>query len=231
MATRTTDRPRGNGSLSEALLAGTADVQAAIWQHPWLQSFADGTLPDQAFINWVGQCGLFIAMERTALLVLRTYIQPVELDDLLARLVEDAASEPRQLAEQLGELLAPVPTQPWPACLGYGSYLQVCAYGGLVKGLTAVHAADSFYLNTWSRLLGSCPPESRYCRLVESWGGNEYKEVVDGLSACLDREAGPPSASTLTELKPIYRNVGLWELHFWEMCWSGQDWPEPETRS
>ena len=217
--------------MSGALVAGTADLQAAIWQHPWVRSFADGTLPEQAFINWVGQCGLFIAMERTALLVLRSYVQPGELDDLLARLVEDAASEPRQLAEQLRELPAPVPTQPWPACLGYGSYLQVCAHGGLVKGLTAIHAADNFYLNTWSRLLGSGSPGSRYRRLVESWGGDEYKEVVDGLSACLDREAGPPSASTLAELEPIYRNVGLWELDFWEMCWSGQGWPELETRS
>jgi thiaminase len=231
MATRTTDTPGDNESLSEALVAGTADVQAAIWQHPWVQSFADETLPEQAFINWVGQCGLFIVMERTALLVVRSYIQPGELDDLLARLVEDAASEPRQLAEQLDELGAPVPTQPWPACLGYGSYLQVCAHGGLVRGLTAVHAADSFYLNTWSRLLGSCPPESRYGSLVKSWGGDEYREVVDGLSACLDREAGPPSASTLAELEPIYRNVARWELDFWEMCWSGQNWPELETQS
>jgi thiaminase (transcriptional activator TenA) len=231
MATRTTDGPREDESLSAALVAGTADVQAAIWQHPWVQSFADGTLPDQAFINWVGQCGLFIGMERTTLLVLRSYIQPGELDDLLARLVEDAASEPGQLAEQLEELGAPVPAQPWPACLGYGSYLQVCAHGGLVKGLTAVHAADSFYLNTWSRLLASCRPGSRYRSLVESWGGDEYQDIVDGLSACLDREAGPPSASTLAELEPVYRNVARWELAFWEMCWSGQNWPGLQTQS
>lgn len=122
---------------------------------------------------------------------------------MLARLIADAASEPRQLSQQLKELGAPPPARPLPACLGYGSYLQVCAHGGLVKGLTAVHAADSFYLNTWSRLLGSCRPGSRYRGLVESWGGDEYTEVVDGLSACLDQEAGPPSASTLAELEPI----------------------------
>ena len=97
-------------------------------------------------------------MERTALLILRSLIQPGDLDGLLARLVEDATSEPRQLAEQLRELRAPVPTRPWPACLGYGSNLQVCAHGGLVKGLTAVHAADSFYLSTWSRLLDPVRP-------------------------------------------------------------------------
>src|SRR5271169_3526347 len=100
MATRTTGGARESESLSRALVAGTADVQAAIWQHPWVRSFADGTLPDQAFINWVGQCGLFIGMERTTLLVLRSYVQPGELDELLARLVEDAASEPGQLAAQ-----------------------------------------------------------------------------------------------------------------------------------
>jgi thiaminase len=231
MATGATGGARENESLSAVLVAGTMDVQEAIWQHPWVRSFADGTLPDQAFINWVGQCGLFIGMERTSLLVLRSYLQPGELDELLARLIEDAASEPRQLAAQLEELGAPAPTRPWPACLGYGSYLQVCAHGGLVKGLTAVHAADSFYLNTWSRLLGSCRPGSRYRSLVESWGGEEYGEVVEGLGVCLDLAAGPPSASTLAELEPIYRNVALCELDFWEMCWSGRTWPELETQS
>ena len=57
MAARSPRRPEENESLSEALLAGTAEVQAAIWQHPWVRSFADGTLPDQAFINWVGSAG------------------------------------------------------------------------------------------------------------------------------------------------------------------------------
>ena len=89
-ARREESRQGRERKLERALVAGTADVQAAIWRHPWVRSFLDGTLPDQAFINWVGQCGLFIAMERTALLVLRSYIQPGELDDLLVRLVEDA---------------------------------------------------------------------------------------------------------------------------------------------
>ena len=66
---------------------------------------------------------------------------------------------------------------------------------------------------------------------MKSWGGAEYREVVDRLSAHLDREAGPPVASTLAELEPIYRNVALWELDFWEMCWSSQSWPELEIRS
>jgi hypothetical protein len=88
-----------------------------------------------------------------------------------------------------------------------------------------------FDLNTWSRLLDSGRPGSRYRSLVESWGGGEYREVVNELSACLDQEAGPPSASALAELEPIYRNVALWELGFWEMCWSGQNWPELETKS
>jgi hypothetical protein len=55
--------------------------------------------------------------------------------------------------------------------------------------------------------------------------------VVDGLSACLDREAGPRSASTLAELEPIYRNVALWELDFGGMCWCGQNWPELASQS
>ncbi len=219
------------GGVAEALVRSSVDVQRTIWRHPWVRALSDGTLPDQALINWAGQCGLFCLMVRPALLVLRSYIQPGELDDLLARLVEDTIREPRELAELLESLGAPVPEQPWRTCLGYGSYVQAAVHGGLLKGLAAILAVERIYLDTWTELLPSCPPDSRYRHWVENWSCDEFRRVVAGLGDCLDQLAGPPSAQVLEELQPIHRNVALWELDFWEMNWSSESWSELEAQS
>lgn len=222
---------QGTSGVTEALVRSSVDVQRTIWRHPWVQALADGTLPDQALINWAGQCGLFCLMERPALLVLRSYIQPGELDDLLAKLVEDTIREPRELAGLLASLGAPVPEQPWRTCLGYGSYVQAAAHGGLLKGLAAILAVERIYLDTWTELLPSCPPDSRYRHWVENWSCDAFRTVVAGLGDCLDQLAGPPSEQVLDDLEPIYRNVALWELDFWEMSWVGESWPELEAQS
>jgi formylaminopyrimidine deformylase / aminopyrimidine aminohydrolase len=217
--------------IADALAESATDVQAAIFDHAWVKALADGTLPETALVNWAGQCRLFCLMERTALLTLRSRIQPGALDDLLERLVQDTVREPRELAELLTDLGAPIPEQPWRTCLGYGSYVQAMAHHDFLAGLTAVFAVERIYLETWSELLPSCPPDSPYRHWVENWTCEPFTRVVDGLGESLDRVAGPPSTALLQALTPVYRNVALWELDFWEMNWRGEGWPGLAVRS
>lgn len=211
-------------SVTGALAAGAADVQEQITKHPWVQTMADGSLPDQAFINWAGQCAWFCHMERPALLRLRSYIQPGRLDDLLTQLVRDTVREPLELADTLTGLGARMPAQPWPICLGYGSYVEARASDGLLQGLAAVLAAERVYLDTWTALEPSWPTGSRYRQWVDNWTCPRFREVVTGLGECLDELAGPSAAGLVEELQPVYRTMFLWELDFWEMCWRGRGW-------
>lgn len=217
-------------SVTETLVASCADLGAGMAAHPWVRSLADGTLPEKALIAWAQQDRLFIIEELRAFLVLRSVAPPGELDDLLAMLISEGQREPGRLAETLAELGAAVTDQAWPTCLGYGSYLRVCALGGLLEGLTALYAAERFYLDTWAAVLPSSPAGSRWRSWVENWSGDEFRAVVTGLGTCLDKLAGPPTAPVLARLQPIYRNVALYGLAFWEMCWAGQGWPEPQVR-
>jgi thiaminase len=232
MATESVDlaSPSASG-VSEVLVSSSLDVQRTIWGHAWVRALADGTLPDHALINWAGQCRLFCLMERPALLVLRSYIPPGLLDDLLAKLVEDTVREPCELAELLESLGAPVPEHPWRTCLGYGSYVQAAVHGGLLQGLTAILAVERTYLDTWTELLPACPPDSRYRHWVENWTCDEFRRVVAGLGDCLDQLADHPSERVLEQLAPIYRNVVLWELDFWGMNWRSERRPELESPS
>lgn len=104
-------------------------------------------------------------------------------------------------------------------------------HAGLLKRLAVILAVERTYLDTWTELHPSCPPESGYRHWVENWSCDEFRRVVAGLGDCFDQLAGPTSEQGLEELEPVYRHVALWELDFWEMNWSSESWPELAAQS
>jgi thiaminase len=48
---------------------------------------------------------------------------------------------------------------------------------------------------------------------------------VTALGAELDALAGTPGPALEERLGRVLTDAARFELAFWEMCWSGQDWP------
>jgi thiaminase (transcriptional activator TenA) len=211
--------------LAARLASTNADLLAALSRHPYVRALADGTLSEEPLIAWAQQCRLFCLQERRALMVLRSYQPAEDLDGVLAQLVDDTEREPRQLAETLASLGSAVTTELWPACLGYSSYMVMSAHQGLLPGLTAVYACERSYLDTWTAVLPSVPVDARWRSWVDNWTSDEFRALVGTLGGYLDDLAGDVSSQMLTRLELIFRDVALWELAFWEMCWRQQGWP------
>jgi thiaminase len=216
--------PTASG-LAQRLADAQAAQLAELAAHPFVQALADGTLPEAALIAWAQQCRLFCLQERRALMVLRSYEPAGDLDGVLARLVDDTEREPRQLAETLAEMGSAVADDPWPACLGYSSYMVMSAHQGLLQGLTAVYACERSYLDTWTAVLPSVPDNARWRDWVDNWTSDGFRSLVGTLGGCLDDLAGEQSPQMLERLGVVFRDVQLWELAFWEMSWRQQGWP------
>ncbi len=214
-----------NTSFTESLLAANKDIWDAMTAHPWVRSFADGTLPDAAFIAWAQQCRLYCIMERRALLIMRALNPSPELDQLLAKLEDDTVREPRELAETLRSINAPVAEEAWPICLGYGLFIISSARDGLPEGLAALYACEKAYLDTWTALLPSTPVGSRWYDWVYNWTQDVFRETVTAIGRHLDDLAGTPSNQMRERMEHAFRGVAQYELAFWEMCWKQQGWP------
>lgn len=217
--------------LVDALVASNEGLWVALVAHPWVRGLAEGDLPEPALVAWAQQCRLFCLLERRALLRLRASAPPPQLDAILERLLDDAEREPRQLAETLESLGAPVTSEPWPTCLGYGSYVQGCANDGLLEGMAAICAVERSYLDTWTTLLPAVPPRSRWRGWVENWSAPPFRDLVGGICSSFEDLAGTPSAAGWTRLELIFRTVACWELEFWEMCWRRRGWSHLQERS
>jgi thiaminase len=211
--------------LADALADAHADLMTDLASHPFVRALADGTLPEAALIAWAQQCRLFCLQERRALMVLRSFEPPEELDGVLAQLVDDTEREPRQLADTLAELGSRVNDELWPVCLGYSSYMVASAHAGLLTGLVAVYACERCYLDTWTAVRSLVPGDARWRDWVDNWTSDGFRGLVGTLGRCLDDLAGTPSKQVQARLEPVFGNVGKWELAFWEMCWRQQGWP------
>lgn len=220
--------------FSDSLVAANHELWDAMAAHPWVQELAAGTLSDKALIAWAQQCRLYCLLERKALLVLRGTLQAEEqatpfqqkLDPLLAQLQDDTIREPRELADTLKSLGAPLAKEPWPVCLGYGSFVQARAHEGILEGLAAVYACERAYLDTWTTVLPSVPPGSRWHDWVNNWTQDDFRRVVDAIGECVDEIAGPdPSDEISQRMHDAFRGVALYELAFWEMSYKQQGWP------
>jgi thiaminase len=220
------DETNQETSFAGVLVAANADLWAAMAGHPWVRALADGSMPDAALIAWAQQCRLFCIQEGRALMVLRSYDPAPELDQILAHLEDDTVREPKELAETITSLGAPVVDEAWPICLGYSSYIMASVRSGLLEGLTAIYACERAYLDTWTAVLPSVPPESRWHDWVENWTEDLFRQTVTGLGRCLDELAGTPSAEMQARLHIVFRNVARYEHAFWEMNWRQQGWPE-----
>jgi thiaminase len=182
----------GTAQLTDALTAAAADLVAALPGHRWLAAMADGSLPDEAFGRWPGQRRLLASWQRQALMTLRSYNPPAELERWLNLLADETVHERRRLAHSLEQIGARAPRVPLPTCLGYGAYTRCCAADGLVEGLTALYAAHRAALEAWAGVAVTAPVSPARRPWVVNWAAPEFREVVTGLGEALTELAGQP---------------------------------------
>lgn len=207
--------------------------------HKWVKGLAEGTLPEAALIAWAQQCRLFCMQEHRALLIMRALNPAAELGTQLDKTMErlefkledDTIREPRELADTLKSLHAPLVEEAWPVCLGYGSFVITCARDGLLEGLGAIYACERAYLDTWTAVLPSVPPGSKWHDWVDNWTQDLFRETVENLGRCVDELAGQsPSKEVQKRMHTAFRGVAQFELAFWEMSWKQQGWPQTKLK-
>jgi thiaminase len=211
--------------FTEQLVEANRDLWAAMAGHPFVLGLADGTLPDGALQAWVQQDRIFVVQERRVVAALRAHGLPSRLDALLADLDRSLVLEADAFTRTAAEHGFAAEAEPWPVCLGYTSYLRCAAHDGVLEGLTALHAAERAYLDTWTTVAQRSPADSTYHAWIQNWSAAPFRALVSALGRDLDELAGAPSPALAGRLGVLFTGAARFELAFWEMCWSGQAWP------
>jgi thiaminase len=214
-----------NVSLAERLVAANRATWTAMTAHPLVTGLAGATLPEPALQAWVRQDRLFVLAERRVVAAMRAHGLPASLDGLLAGLDGSLVAEAEMFEHFAAGRGWSAGAEPWPACLGYTSFLLATARDGLLDGLVALYGAERAYLDTWTSVAGSSLPGSPFADWIANWSGPGFRDFVTTLGAELDALAGTPGPALEARLGTVFTSAARFELAFWDMCWHGQDWP------
>ena len=212
-------------SFSESLVGANRRVWQAMAAHPFVVGLAAGTLPEAPWRAWVQQDRVFVLEERRVAGVMRAHGLPPALEQLCDQLEQALVTEAAAFAAEAERLGFAAEVEPWPVCLGYTSYLLEAARDGLLEGLVALLGVERAYLDTWTAVRASSPPGSPYHSWIENWTSEQFRAFVDELGRQVDELAGDPAPALAARLHTRFARVARFELAFWEMAWTGADWP------
>jgi thiaminase/transcriptional activator TenA len=213
------------------LWSGIEDTYRAILDHPFITGLTDGSLERASFEFYVVQDAHYLREYARALSVAAARA-PGEADIAMfnehsagAIAVERSLHESFFADFRLSDRdVASTPMA--PTNQGYTSYLLATAYGGsFVDLLGAVLPCYWIYWEVGKALIERGSPDPLYGRWIDTYGGEEFAEVVRAVLALADRLGPELSPAQRAGAARHFATTSRYEWMFWEMGYRRERWP------
>ncbi len=218
-------------SFSDELWDSITDIYGAILAHPFIRGLTDGTLPAESFAFFVVQDGLYLRQYASALAAVGSRAPRPAATRMFARHAADAVAVERELHSALLPELgisaeAASAAEPAPTNLAYTSYLLSTIRGGTyAEGVGAVLPCYWIYWEVGKELLLQGSPDPRYQRWIDTYGGDEFGQVVREVIAEADAAGAILSDAERALVRRHFRTTSRYEWMFWDMGYRRESWP------
>jgi thiaminase/transcriptional activator TenA len=229
MSTQTTTSQRTG--FSAELWETIAPTFGAIVSHPFLAGIADGTLPPERFVYFVGQDRLYLRAFSRALSFAAGYAEnPADTALLTSSAATAIAVEEGMHVELLeGFGVAPEDMEPPPLSPSGELYMQTVAAhsarGPFAEALASVLACFWIYAEVGKELIAKGSPDPRYQRWISTYGDPEFAATVEAVLAIVDRVGEEASAAERERIQAIFAQGCRLEWMFWDAAWRQETWP------
>ncbi len=219
------------GSFTSELWQGSEDIYQAILDHPFLAGLTDGSLAPAAFAFYVVQDALYLRRYAEALTAVGARAPTAAEQETFARHAHGAIAVEQELH---GSLLADLGidpavvavAEPAPANLAYTSYLlATIATGSYADGVSVVLPCYWIYWEVGKELLRRGSPDPRYQRWIDTYGGEDFGEVVREVLAVADGLGPGLTPQEQARAHRHFRISSRYEWMFWEMGYRQESWP------
>jgi thiaminase/transcriptional activator TenA len=218
-------------SITQTLWNSITPIYEAILDHPFLRGIADGTLDEKAFRFYVVQDAHYLRDYARALSICSARA-PREDDILMfAQHASGAIEVERSLHESFfadfglsGEDVAAEPIA--PTTLAYTSHLLATAYGGdFSDALAAVLPCYWIYWEVGKELSRTDSPNPLYQRWIDTYGGEEFGNIVTEVLELTDRVGSSASEMQRSRMRSHFITTSRYEWMFWDMGYRQEQWP------
>ena len=218
-------------TLSAELWSRIEGTYGAILEHPFIAGLTDGSLERETFRTYVIQDAHYLREYARALSVCGAKA-PAEAEiAMFSRHAAGAIEVERSLHESffrdLGvsqDELSGTPLS--PTNLAYTSYLLSVAYGGsFAEALGAVLPCYWIYWEVGKALGERGSSEPVYQRWIDTYGGEEFAEIVRAVLDLTDRLGAHVSAEEREAMAQRLEATSRYEWMFWDAAWRRETWP------
>jgi len=220
-----------NDRFTDELWRGVADIYGAILAHPFLAGLTDGSLPQDAFAFYVVQDALYLRAYAQALAAVASRAPDAAGIEMFARHAADIIAVERALHDTLLADLGIDPAsvdaaEAAPTTLAYTSYLLATVRGGSYEeGTGAVLPCYWIYWEVGKELLRRGSPDPRYQKWIDTYGSDEYGDVVRDVLAVTERLAPGLVPAERALVHQHFRTTSRYEWMFWDMGYRKESWP------
>lgn len=194
--------------------------------HPFLIQTRDGTIPHDTFASWMRQDYLFVeaAIPFLAALIPKG---PASHWEPMTQAIGALIRELRLFEERAEALGVEIKgTQPSFTTHAYSQFLLATAQNASYEeSYTVLYAAEKAYHDSWKMVRKGLDPDSPWWPFVENWAGPEFAAYVGYLQLELDKLAKDAGPERLDRMVEAFETTVRYEVAFWEMAMTGEDWP------
>jgi thiaminase/transcriptional activator TenA len=224
-------QPTAAERFTSELWSGIDGTYRAILEHPFILGLTDGSLERASFEFYVVQDAHYLREYARALSVTAARA-PAEADiAMFCEHASGAIAVERSLHESFFSDFGVseedvAKTAMAPTNLAYTSYLLATAYGASFGELLgAVVPCYWIYWEVGKALLERGSPDPLYARWIETYGGEEFAEVVRAVLAFTDRVGPELSPTDRRRAADRFATTARYEWMFWEMGYRRERWP------
>ena len=228
---RTHISPGVRVGFSGELWRAIEPIFSAILAHPFLTGLTDGSLSREQFQHYIVQDAIYLRDFARALSVAAARAPGNAALTMFASHAMDTMSAEGALHDtffaDFGLTRTEVEqTPPTPTTLGYTSYLLRIAFvGDFAQVLGALLPCYWIYQEAGLALLAQGSPDPLYRQWIETYGGDEYADIVDAVLTEMDGVGERLTAEPRAAVRECFVTASRLEWMFWDMGWRLEGWP------
>ncbi|QTD40929.1 thiaminase II [Sporosarcina sp. Te-1] len=212
----------------------------AIWEasfeHPFVQSLADGSLPEDVFRYYVLQDSYYLKHFAKVHALAAVQAKDLQTVKRFAQHAEETCGAEISLHEGFFDLLGVTESdladfKPAPTAYAYTSHLYRAAMeGDLAATLSALLPCYWLYYEIGERLKDAKPEHPIYDKWIATYSSDWFEAATNEQIMRLNKLAEPLSPERQEEVMAHFVKSSHYELQFWEMAWTQEQWASSEER-
>ncbi|WPD18710.1 thiaminase II [Thermaerobacter composti] len=211
--------------------AQTRTLWEAIFQLPFLQELAAGTLARDRFAYFLAQDVLYLEQFAKVLARGATLADTPETREMFLRHAANVARVEERLHAELASRLgldwdAVRQKEPAPVTVAYTDHLlRVAHTGGLSELVAAVLPCYWVYARVGERLANRLPEDEIYRRWILTYADRDFHRSVDEQLRLIDRLATAAGSNERERMERWFARSLRYEWMFWDQAYRDLAWP------